>query len=225
MFYYIYKITNIINGKIYVGVHKTKDLEDGYMGSGKVLNRAIKKYGLENFKKEIINHFDNSEDMFNAESQLVNEEFVSRDDTYNLKVGGFGGFDYINENYSDEKRTEVGKIGRIAANKVGAHIKGSTSHSLKMENSSYKSEFSKKVKEGLKRSGYEEGVFKGKTHSEETKRKIGKSNSVNQMGESNSNYGKVWVYNLTEKRSTCIKKAELSRYEKLGWIKGRKIKF
>ena len=47
--YMIYKITNTINGKIYIGKHKCDDLDDGYFGSGKRLWIAINKYGLENF--------------------------------------------------------------------------------------------------------------------------------------------------------------------------------
>lgn len=51
MFYYLYEIRNNINGKIYVGVHKTKDINDGYMGSGKHLKYAQKNMVLKTFLK------------------------------------------------------------------------------------------------------------------------------------------------------------------------------
>lgn len=51
-FYGIYRITNLLNGKMYVGQHTTDDLDDGYMGSGVILRHALKKYGKENFRKE-----------------------------------------------------------------------------------------------------------------------------------------------------------------------------
>lgn len=91
MNYIIYKLTNQINGKIYIGKHVTENINDGYFGSGYYLSRSVKKYGKENFKKEILFVFDNEEDMNAKEKELVNLEFVLRTDTYNLVLGGNGG--------------------------------------------------------------------------------------------------------------------------------------
>lgn len=76
---------------IYVGVHRTDNLGDGYMGSGRLLNQAKKKYGTENFSKEILQTFQTPYEMFKAETQLVNEDFVRSKRTYNTRIGGRGG--------------------------------------------------------------------------------------------------------------------------------------
>ena len=52
-YYMVYKTTNLVNNKYYIGVHATNDLNDGYFGSGKNLKQAIKKYGKEHFKRDI----------------------------------------------------------------------------------------------------------------------------------------------------------------------------
>ena len=96
-YFYLYQITNLVNGKIYIGVHQTSSMEDGYMGSGKVILRAYEKYGIDNFTKVVLETFDNSESMFAREKEVVTDEFLLREDTYNLRRGGFGGFDYINK--------------------------------------------------------------------------------------------------------------------------------
>lgn len=86
--YTVYQTTNTINGKIYVGVHKTTDPNDSYLGSGKTLKAAIRKYGSKAFKKEILHTFETPEEAYLAESKIVDESFVSRKDTYNEVCGG-----------------------------------------------------------------------------------------------------------------------------------------
>lgn len=97
MFYTIYKTTNKLNGKIYIGKHQTKDLNDNYIGSGKRLWNSIHKHGIENFKKEILFVFETEDEMNAKEKELVTDEFCLREDTYNLCPGGKGGWGYINK--------------------------------------------------------------------------------------------------------------------------------
>jgi hypothetical protein len=92
MHYYLYKITNILNNNFYIGVHKTNNIDDGYFGSGLNINRAIKKHGKKNFKKEILKFFDNETDMFLAEAEIVTEDFLKQPNVYNVQIGGHGGF-------------------------------------------------------------------------------------------------------------------------------------
>ena len=91
--YYIYRITNKINGKTYIGQHKYNRLNDNYMGSGKILKQAIKKHGIENFKKEILvfnvslkEHADLLEKTFIASER----EKVGIENCYNIADGGGG---------------------------------------------------------------------------------------------------------------------------------------
>lgn len=92
VFYTVYRVTNLVNGKIYTGKHKTKDLHDGYLGSGKILKQAISKYGVGSFSKQILHVCQSEEEMNRLERELV----VVSEETYNLCPGGNGGFDYIN---------------------------------------------------------------------------------------------------------------------------------
>lgn len=90
-YYTVYKITNLINHKIYFGKHETNNLDDNYMGSGTMLEQAKIKYGVDNFKKEILYVFQSEEEMYAKEQELVTEEFRLREDNYNIKTGGFNG--------------------------------------------------------------------------------------------------------------------------------------
>ncbi len=118
----VYKTTNLINGKIYIGVHDNGDKEgfDGYLGSGTLILKAIKKYGKENFIRETLHTCEDIEIAFLLESELVTEEFFERMDTYNLMVGGKATIvvgkhsrkyksGIFSDDYTDEMRSEHGK--------------------------------------------------------------------------------------------------------------------
>lgn len=101
----VYLTTNLINKKIYIGVHECKEHETSfYIGNG-VYNTqpstymhpktkfqaAVKKYGPKNFKRVTIKEFDNDDDAYFLESELVDREFLKRTDVYNMVLGGKGG--------------------------------------------------------------------------------------------------------------------------------------
>lgn len=91
MFHIIYKTTNKVNQKIYIGYHfQTSDPYsfDGYLGSGTALIKAIKKYGVESFMRETIFVFEDESSALSKEKDIVNEVFIKRTDVYNLTVGG-----------------------------------------------------------------------------------------------------------------------------------------
>lgn len=71
--YYIYRITNKVNGKTYIGQHKYKKLNDSYMGSGVYLKAAKKKYGIENFEKFLIQYCYSKEETDKAERFWIAE--------------------------------------------------------------------------------------------------------------------------------------------------------
>ena len=87
-FHYLYKITNLINNKYYYGIHSTKNIDDGYMGSGSLIIKARKKYGVNNFHKEILYYFDTRESLLKKENEIVNEYIIYDDNSYNLSEGG-----------------------------------------------------------------------------------------------------------------------------------------
>ena len=87
-YHFVYKTICTLNNKFYYGVHSTNNINDGYLGSGKRLQNAIKKYGISCFKREIIALFDSRDEALYTESTIVNEESLRNINCYNLCLGG-----------------------------------------------------------------------------------------------------------------------------------------
>ena len=213
MFYTIYKITNKINNKYYIGKHQTNDINDGYMGSGKLIKRAIEKYGVGNFIKEIMFVFDNETEMNIKEKELV----ILSKNSYNLCEGGKGGFGYINSN-PDKFLTEK-RLNSLKKGSIYKRTKQEQEEWFKKVRDSRNHTYFEKVRTGLKKH-YQtnSGHFKNKSHSEETKQKLRKTKG---NGEKNSQFGTCWITNDQENKK--IKIEDLLFWVEKGFRKGRII--
>lgn len=192
MYYIIYKTTNTINNNIYSGKHKTENLEDGYVGSGLSLRAAIKKHGIENFKKEILHIFDTEEEMNAKEAELVSEEFVARRDTYNIAVGGQGGSFFKGRKHTPESKR---KISEARSKRGNQGLVGET-HPLYgkrgKDNPNFGKKHSEKTKQKIsaKMSG-ENHPWYGKKNPEHSKRMSGENNPLyGKRGKDNPNFGR-----------------------------------
>ena len=219
-YYLIYKITNTVNGKYYIGAHKTSNKDDGYMGSGKAIRQAEQKYGIENFEKDILFECSSEEEMFQKEQELVTEEVVNDRMSYNLKPGGLANFYFINHNGLNHKNNQH----KIAAQKIKS-------------DSEYAKAFSEKVKVGcrkgrakLKKSmSNRKWIHNPITHENKFVRKdicnkllldgwkfgFDTTNS-NNFGKGPC--GRMWIRNPKTFESRSIKKTEPIPH---GWEKGR----
>lgn len=204
MKYLIYKVTNNLTSQIYIGMHRTKVLDDGYMGSGKRIRYAIRKHGIENFTKEILFVFDSEDEMKNKEIELVTEDFIKREDTYNLRPGGKGGW----------SAEELAK-GRSLGGSVTCRILNAKHHQRMKNDIEYRTKCSKSLSLAALRNP------KGSIalNSEETniKRKQKFLEIGHAQGSKNSQFGSMWITNETES-----KKIKNSESIPEGWTKGRK---
>lgn len=202
MFYIIYKTTNLVNGKFYIGKHKTKDLNDGYYGSGKLLKNAIKKHGINNFHREILYSCKTEKEMNLLEKILV---VPDREINYNLCPGGHGGFGYINEENIGDK-SAAGKKSRSKTDAILEEKYGANWRSIIA---------SKPRKSG----GGRPAFFTGMSHSDEWKR-THSARMKEYVGEKSSQFGTMWITNGIENKK--IKKDVDIIPD--GWYKGRKFR-
>ncbi len=197
-YHFIYKTTNILSGRYYIGMHSTDNLQDGYLGSGNRLRLAVRKHGKENFKREILEFCETREELKKREREVVTLDEISKEECMNLVIGGEGGLStaehvskYQKERWKDSDYREK------------------TLNMLK-----------ESVKRGHKNGNYKYDTFTGKKHSDETKKKMSESSKGKGIGKSNSQYGTCWV--TKDDTNKKIKKEELDSHLNEGWVKGRK---
>lgn len=87
-FGYVYRVTNLINSKTYIGRHSPKNNEEwiSYMGSGRAIVAAVAKYGKKNFSKELLTYADSLEELKQKENELINQEVSKGKSEYNILI-------------------------------------------------------------------------------------------------------------------------------------------
>jgi hypothetical protein len=207
-FYIIYKLTNTVNDKIYIGAHVTKNINDEYMGSGHALNRAKKKHGIEKFKKEILHVFDNEQDMWGKELEIVNEDFCKDSTNYNIRTGGVGGWNHWNG--SDAHREASKRGGKSASKKLNEFIA-----EQKTNNTEWWQDWYNKVVEQNRNKNCNGWIYYTDDERNERKKKL----SQKQSGSGNSQFGKYWISNIHTKE---VKRILLNDPITEGWVRGKK---
>lgn len=266
--HYFYKITNLINKKFYYGIRSCYCLpgKDSYMGSGRYLHNSFRKYGIENFKKEILRVCKTREDVSDLERWIVTEELVKDPNCYNQRVGGDDHdsfYNYIScidlltgrvskvskEEFHSNKDRYIGEskgftVVRHSNDKEKNYFRISTEEYRKNKEKythvssdikipSLKGKVLVKDNKGNVMSisandpKYLSGelvpIWKGRRHSQESKDKIGRANSLSQKGERNSHYGTKWMTS-PEGITKSVKKDLVDEYLSNGWVLGRKLK-
>jgi len=214
-YHYIYKTTCCVNGKYYIGMHSTYNLDDGYLGSGKIIRNSIKYYGKDKHIKEIIEFCTTRDELKKREEEIVNEQLINEELCLNLKNGGQGGFT-LEATKNGRKITD-----QILKSKYGENFRKviNENYWFKINNDEkLKNELINKIKEGQK--NFNHKTFLGKKHTEESRKKISEK-AKQRVGVKSSQYGTCWITRGGDNKK--IKKEELPEYLTQGWVVGRKI--
>lgn len=197
-YHFIYKTTSLINGEYYIGMHSTNDLQDGYLGSGTRLMRAVRKHGKENFVMEILEYLPTRKLLSEREKEIVTMQEVTDKKCMNLKVGGTGGWPPTAKQRFIERMKDV----------------------------DFKKLFSQKASDRNKKQ-FEEGTrerkyfydWTGKKHSPEAIEKMRIVHKGKGTGTKNSQFGSFWITNGVEN-----KKLKKDTPIPTGWYIGRVLK-
>ena len=195
-YHYLYRVTHIESGRIYIGIHSTNDLEDRYFANGVYgasdategdwirlnhgdrtheghIKLALVKYGRRAFKREIIEWFENREDLITREAEIVTKDFVDRDDNFNHRTGGVANIEFSEE--ARQKISDNNPMKRAdVREKVAQAVKESWTQERREERS--KNNWMKKEENKHLISG-ENHPWYGRQHTEESKEKISRANA------------------------------------------------
>ena len=189
-------------------MHSTSNLKDGYLGSGTHLRHAIRKYGVDNFKLEILEWCDTRDKLIEREKEIITENHINDPNCYNLKFGGLGGGKFINKEHQF-------KCSQAAGLKHSERLK--IDEEYRTKRSQQISDANKKGQEtGIRKSIQEYYNWEGKKHNLETIEKIKLSKQKQGMGQTNSQFGSQWITNGEENKK--IKRMEIIPF---GWRLGR----
>lgn len=230
MYGYIYKTVNMVNGKIYVGQHKSSRFNERYLGSGKLLWDSINKYGIDNFRVEVLEEvYGGKKNLDDRERYWINAlNSNNKNIGYNIKLGGQGGdiTEYLNDKeYIDHCKKFSGVRNGMYGKHHSEESKRRISEAVRGKNNPMY---------GISLSGNLNGMY-GKHHSEETRNKIRDSKLGSKLSEETkqrmkeshdpnnkppSCNGKVFINNGI--RSIVIDPNDLDKYLSEGWKRGRK---
>jgi hypothetical protein len=206
-----------VTGKFYVGMHSTDDIDDGYLGSGKILGYSRAKYGDENHKKEILEFLPDRTALKLREKEIVNEELLAHPLNINLKYGGEGGFDHIlktRANLKSEKFIVYRNSGALVANLLAGSKNRTREQYSKGAKKAWASSRDSMIKASMV------GIRAMASEDANRKRRDTLQNIGHARGEKNSQFGTCWV--TDGKKPIKVKKEQLGEYLSKGFTRGRK---
>jgi hypothetical protein len=203
--HYLYKTTCKVTGRYYIGMHSTNNLEDGYLGSGLVLRRSIRKHGKDNHEKEILELFESRELLVEAEKAAITDDMLVDRNCMNLVSGGNGWNKLHNQAFKNKLLTDT----------------------------NFKNSFSLKKREDTKKAIVDGKInpwkvgltydWTNKHHSESTKMLMSDLKKGTGLGKNNSQYGTIWI--TKDNMNKKIKKEDLEKWLSENWVKGKYTSF
>lgn len=242
MNHYVYEITNLVNGKKYIGKRSCKCPieEDKYIGSGKLLKKAIDKYGKENFKKDILQICKSEKQAYDREKYFINK-FNATDNReyYNIRDGGQGFSSEDAKRLWKDENFRIKLSNRVISEetriKISNSLRANPNASIGMKGKKHTDEARNKISEALK--GKEKTDEHKNKMSEISKKRYKETDVSEKMLEgilkkwkdegfkkkmSNTHKGNKYMLGKKHTEASKIKMSE-SLKGKTPWNKGRKM--